>query len=152
MFNFSLVLITIYFIFSVLSSITDSIKGEEIATAYIKSCLGYIGQNYNISNCEKEGGKIYFDKEEFRVDFKNQLVIENSYDALKLKNCTVFDKENWACKGYEGNNQDAFIAMHNGKITSSFFLYTLNNKEFAQKVDAPAIEYWIYTIKNFIPS
>ena len=128
MFKLFVSMFFLYLALSFLGDILDALQGVEKTTIYERYCTD---SKVDVFDCEKNGGTIRFSKSEFRIDFKNQLVVEkDSY--FKYSDCIVFDKDNWNC-GYS-TNSDAWVSMHEGSYSASSSGEFVNGKFVSGKI------------------
>lgn len=56
-----------------------------------------------------------FHRVSYRVSFQDQLVVETTYSAKRIKGCTVADAKNWNCEEAGAHPTEAF---HDGEMRS----------------------------------
>ena len=135
-------LILIYLVFSIFGDISDALHGIEKTTTYQQSC----SNNGDVFECDKHGGRTDIRKKEFRVDFRNQLVVEkSSYDYHT--HCIVFDKDNWRC-GVD-KESDGWEVMTGGTYVSSIDTIYRDHKAIRINANAGVVLYWKQYFKNF---
>ena len=140
-------LILIYLVFSIFGDISDALQGIEKTIVYQKSCL----TNGDVFECEKNGGTTHISKKEFRVDFRNQLVVERSifYENRSFSDhyhnhCIVFDKDNWRCRVY--GESDFWEYMTNGTYSSSIDVIVKDKKVIILNTRVGVLVYWFKNI------
>ncbi len=136
-------LILIYLFFSVMGDISDAIHGVEETTVYVESCSTY---SDDVFECEKNGGRSIITKKEFRVDFRNQLVVDKSSFSYRT-HCIVFDKDNWKCGVDDEDN--GWESMINASYTSSTDVKYDNHKIITLSTNVGTVRYWKQYFKNF---
>lgn len=142
----------VYLIFSFLIDVSDNRSDIQKTTVYHSTCLGS-NETENglsaLSDCKDKGGDIYYSKTEYRVDFKNQLVVQKgdvSTLTTRLVDCIVFDRENWICKR---DTVSGWLSMEDGRFYASYFSgKDKNGKTVINTTSIYAIHYWIWNIKR----
>ena len=138
-------LILIYLVFSIFGDISDALHGIEKTTIYQESCSTTGDVFYGVFECEKNGGRTTVRKKEFRVDFRNQLVVDKSSFGYH-DHCIVFDKDNWRC-GVD-KESDGWEVMTDGTYGSSIDTIVKDNKVIILNANVGVVLYWKQYFKN----